>query len=134
MYGSCHCGAVRWESTGRVHRFTICHCDDCRKINGSAFSANLVVESAGFRITKGEALVTRYESTPGKHRCFCSRCGSPIHTTMSAKPEILILRAGTVDGDPGLRPQTHIWVKAKAPWHEIHDTLPQCPEGYVAPR
>ena len=127
--GSCHCGTVRFESTGDVLRFVQCHCDDCRKVNGSAFSAALVVKSDGFRITAGEDQLTAYESSPGKHRCFCSRCGSPVHTTLKAKPGIVILRAGTFDGDHGLRPQMHIWTKAKAPWHDILDNLPQHREG-----
>lgn len=132
--GSCHCGAVQWESAGRLHRFANCHCEDCRKINGASFSSNLVMDASGFQITKGEEVVTRYESSPGKYRCFCSRCGSPVHTFMNAKPDIVILRVGTVDGDPALRPQMHIWVSAKAPWYEILDNLPQHPEGYVPPR
>ena len=35
---------------------------------------------------------------------------------------------GTVDGDPGVRPGSHIFVAHKAPWHDITDTLPQFPE------
>jgi hypothetical protein len=126
--GSCHCGTVRYESTGKVLRFANCHCDDCRKTNGSAYSAAIVVSSDGFRITAGENALTAYESSPGKHRCFCSRCGSPICSRMKAKPEIVILRAGTVDGDLAIRPEMHIFVKAKAPWYDIRDDLPQHPE------
>lgn len=129
--GSCHCGGIAFECPGRIVRFSNCHCDDCRKVSGAAFNSALVVESAGFRITRGEGLLTAYESSPGKHRCFCRVCGSPVVTRMKSKPEILILRAGVVDGDPGARPQMHIWVSAKAPWHEILDALPQYPEGYV---
>jgi hypothetical protein len=33
--------------------------------------------------------------------------------------------AGTLDGDPGVRPREHIFVGSKAPWHEITDALPQ---------
>jgi hypothetical protein len=28
-----------------------------------------------------------------------------------------------------MKPQLHIWVKAKAPWHQILDSLPQYQEG-----
>ncbi len=43
----------------------------------------------------------------------------------------MIIRAGTLDRADGIAPQMHIWVNAKAPWHEIHDDLPQYPEGFV---
>jgi hypothetical protein len=42
---------------------------------------------------------------------------------------MVLIRTGSLDGDPGVRPQMHIWVKAKAPWHEICDGIPQYQEG-----
>ncbi len=33
-----------------------------------------------------------------------------------------------VDGDPGVRPLSHIFVGSKADWHEIVDDLPQFEE------
>ena len=134
LTGSCHCGAIHFESTGPVARFVYCHCDDCRKINGSAMSAALVVPSSGFRITQGEDQLSAYESSPGKFRCFCGKCGSPIVSKMTFKPEIVILRAGTLDGTPAIAPQMHIWTKAKAPWFEIGDELPQHAEGPPVPK
>lgn len=129
LQGGCHCGAVRYESTGQVLRFVNCHCPDCRKLSGTAFSPVLVVESSGFKIVSGEADVHSYESSPGKQRCFCRKCGSPIFKRIDSNPEIILIRAGSLDGDPGVRPQMHIWVKAKAPWHEICDAVPQSLEG-----
>jgi hypothetical protein len=130
--GGCHCGAVRYELDGSVLRFSLCHCDDCRKVHGTPFSASIVMDKAGFRITAGESAMTAYESSPGKHRCFCSRCGSQIYAKMEKTPAVVVVRAGTLDGDPGIRPQMHIWCGAKAPWDEITDTLPQYDQGYVA--
>ena len=34
------------------------------------------------------------------------------------------VQMGTLDDDPGIRPQYHMHVASKAPWHEITDTLP----------
>ena len=36
--------------------------------------------------------------------------------------------AGSLDEDPGMRPQAHIFVGSKAPWFEITDQLPQFKE------
>lgn len=130
MTGGCHCGAVRYEIDGPVDRFSLCHCDDCRRIGGSAFGAALVLPAAGFRIVQGEAALEPYESSPGKFRCFCRTCGTHIVARMTARPGIAIVRAGTVDGDPGIKPGMHIWVRAHAPWYEICDDLPQFAEGY----
>ncbi len=39
------------------------------------------------------------------------------------------IRAGSLDGDPGVRPVAHIWTSLKAPWYEIDDDLPRFAEG-----
>jgi hypothetical protein len=41
------------------------------------------------------------------------------------------VRGGTLDGDPGLRPASHIHVASKSPWFEICDDLPQKPGALV---
>ena len=130
--GSCHCQKVKFEITGPVHRFTLCHCPDCRKIGGSAFNSAMVVASDGFKLVSGEDNLSDYESSPGKFRCFCKTCGAHVYSRMNYKPEITIVRAGLVDGDPGIRPQQHIWVSHKAPWYEIADSLPQFQEMFKA--
>ena len=131
--GGCHCGGVRYEIDGPIQRFANCHCPDCRKITGSTYGSALALHPQHFRLTAGQDLLTAYESSKGKFRNFCRRCGSHVFARMDYKPDLLIVRAGSLDGDPGLRPQMHIWVSAKAPWHEIADSLPQYPEGYVPP-
>jgi hypothetical protein len=132
LKGGCHCGAVRYESHGKALRFVNCHCDDCRKISGSAFGSVLAVEAAGFKVVAGEENLIPYPSSPGKQRCFCRTCGSHVFARMENRPGLILIRAGTLDDDPGLRPQAHIWVKAKAPWHEITDRIPQVEEGLPA--
>ena len=48
-----------------------------------------------------------------------------------------IVPAGGIDEDPGHRPIVHIFVKYKAPWHEISDDLPRfdeaAPDSFYAP-
>lgn len=128
--GGCHCGAVRYESSGRILRFVNCHCPDCRKASGSTYGSVLVVESAGFRLVSGDGSLVPYPSTPGKYRCFCRTCGCHVFARMDSKPDLILIRAGSLDDDPGVRPQAHIWVGARAPWHEITDTLPQHQQGF----
>jgi hypothetical protein len=38
---------------------------------------------------------------------------------------MVLIPAGLLDVDPDVRPMRHIFVKAKAPWFEILDDLPQ---------
>jgi hypothetical protein len=105
-----------------------CHCRTCRKAHGAAFSTTLRVARVGFRWTSGEELLSFFESSPGKKRFFCSRCGSQLAAAWDHEDEV-ILRAGSIDGDPGVRPVVHIWTSEKAPWYEIEGELPQLREG-----
>jgi hypothetical protein len=95
----------------------------CRKSHGAAFATWAMIEPNQFRWTSGVALVERYESSPGRARCFCRRCGSPLAAVHTGMVTEVVL--GTVDGDPGVRPREHIFVGSKAPWYEIGDALPQ---------
>ena len=44
---------------------------------------------------------------------------------LKTEPDVIYLTLGTTDGDPKCRPECHIFVESKAPWHEITDDLPQ---------
>jgi hypothetical protein len=127
--GSCYCGAVKYQIQGRLLMFANCHCPDCRKFSGSAFSSVLVTESKGFTVTSGQDNLIHYQSSPGKERCFCKTCGCPVFSRVEQRPGMIFVRAGSLDDDPQIKPQCHIWVSHKAPWHDICDTITQYPEG-----
>ena len=123
--GGCLCGGVRFRVTGPIGPAVFCHCSMCRRASGSAFASNASVASDDFRIVSGAELVQKYESSPGKFRHFCGRCGSPLFSLDPATPGQTRIRLGTVDGDPGTRPALHYAVESKAPWFEITDALPR---------
>ena len=125
---SCLCGGIRYEVTGELGPVALCHCGMCRKASGSAFASNASVARDGFRLTHGAELVQRYESSPGRWRCFCRVCGSPVFSESRDTPEYVRVRLGTFDDDPGARPSYHWAVNFKAPWWTIHDDLPQVDE------
>ncbi len=123
--GSCLCGSVQFQVTGDLAPIQICHCRQCRKAQGSALVTNIPVAVSDFNLTSGEDLLTGYESSPGKRRVFCRRCGSPILSKRDEKPGVVRLRAGTLNGDLPVRPLDHAYVGSKANWWVIEDELPQ---------
>ncbi|HVY05705.1 MAG TPA: GFA family protein [Burkholderiales bacterium] len=128
LTGSCLCGGVRYEINGTLTQVRNCHCSTCRKAHSAAFRSRATVQTRDFRWTAGENLVTWFDSSPGTHRGFCSRCGSALLSRFDKAPEICGLPLGCLDTDPGVRPDMHIFVDSKAPWHEITDALPQYPK------
>jgi hypothetical protein len=125
LRGSCLCGQVRYEVSGKLCDPLNCHCSMCRKAQGAAFRSRARVQSRDFRWTSGEHLLTFFESSPGNHRGFCRVCGSPILSKFDAGGSVLSLPLGTLDDDPGIRPQMHVYIASKAPWFTISDDLPQ---------
>ena len=116
--GSCMCGEVTYAIRGEVGEITHCHCTTCRKAHGSAFSSVAAVQMDDFEFTSGENLIKCYHSSPDKVRCFCSNCGSHIYAQREGQKHY-ILRLGTLDDDPKVRPTNHIWVSLKAPWYNL---------------
>lgn len=131
--GSCLCGVIRYEVEGELGAIQLCHCRECRKAQGTPFGSNLPVAATAFRISSGEELLADFESSPGKHRLFCSRCGSPIISRRDNDPHTVRIRAGTLDDPVDTRPARHIFVSDKASWWAIHDDLPQDQTWPTAP-
>jgi hypothetical protein len=126
--GSCLCGRIRYEVDGELGPIVNCHCRTCRKAHAAAFNTSARVARGQFRWTRGAEEVAGFESTPGKTRFFCSRCGSHLRAAWDGASEV-VLRVGSLDDDPGAKPRLHIWTSQRAPWHEITGALPQLAEG-----
>ena len=122
--GSCLCGKVHYEAE-LEGSFINCHCPNCRKGHGAAFSSFAEVKSNTFRYVQGEELIKAYQSSEHCRRVFCSECGSNLVFIAEGEGASLWVAAGTFDNDPGTRPMVHIYVKEKAPWYTITDDLPQ---------
>ena len=125
FHGSCLCGQVKYRLTTEPGAFGYCHCTSCRKASGSAHAANAPVDRSSFQLLQGKSLVREFQSSPDKFRAFCSNCGSPLYAYLTAMPEVLRIRLGTLDTPFLKQPQAHTWVSDKAPWEPIVDDIPQ---------
>ena len=104
--GRCLCGKVHYEVRGEPMRVGLCHCGDCRKESGAAFTTFAVWPRNAFSST-GDTLV--FEG-----RCFCPHCGARLFNLSDDEAEI---RIGSLDHAPvGLAPSYEIWVKRREPW------------------
>jgi len=126
LAGGCLCGKIRYEVTGPFLRAGHCHCSRCRKHSGAAVCTQGRVRQEDFRLVSGEESLRVYRPGEGAAvKAFCGACGSSLFGgTWPVGPEVSI-RLGSVDGDPGIRPQYHTFVGSRAVWDEITDDLPQ---------
>jgi len=129
MTGGCLCGAVRYESTGEPGFALLCHCRDCQRQSGSAFAAGWRVPAAGFRVTQGEPKLYVRAADSGNEitRAFCPECGTMLFLRVSARPDLVAIRVGTLDDPSGFRPEADIFVKSAQPWDYMNTAVPRYP-------
>jgi hypothetical protein len=128
--GSCLCGGVAFEIDGDLAPIQVCHCSQCCKAQGSPFATNIPVYVSAFRLLKGEELLSAFSASQGKQRVFCGVCGSPIFSKREDLPDVLRVRAGSLDGDLETRPVGHFFHASKANWFDVNDGLPTFPASY----
>ena len=125
LTGGCNCGAVRYAIGGVPIAVVACHCTQCRKQSGAAYSVNLVVPADTMRVDGATAVWEDRETGSGLllRREFCGACGSPIRSVPAESPFVAV-KAGTLDDADGWAPMLHIWTRSKLAWVTIADGLP----------
>ena len=61
--GGCACGAIRYECTAVPVAMFKCHCRDCQRAAGGAFTPIVVVPADSFKLTSG---TPRYYTPPAR--------------------------------------------------------------------
>jgi len=59
--------------------------------------------------------------TGGFEKVFCSQCGSALYGENPEDRDVVTVRLGAVDGDPGIRPAARQFVAYAAVWEPIPD-------------
>ncbi|CAH0004454.1 unnamed protein product [Clonostachys byssicola] len=120
--GSCMCNQLKFSFTGEPKQTAICHCVQCQKLSGSAFTYNLLVDREDFKWTSGEPKTGSFVQESGIYiqYFFCPDCGTIIFKQTEEKADLrpfAIVQAGTVDGyDTKRKPDVEFWVSRKADW------------------
>ena len=133
--GGCLCGQLRYEIAAEAPiTARICWCRVCQYLGAGSGTANAAFPKAALAST-GERAV--YESVADSgatmRRSFCPRCGTQAFSEADARPEVIIVRVGTLD-DPEIgKPVATIWTGSAPSWACIDAGLPSG-EGQTPPR
>jgi len=123
--GSCQCGAGQFEIEGEFQSFFLCHCGRCRKDTGSAHAANLFSTTATITWLSGEDTIARYQVPETRHvKSFCSTCGAAV-PSIQMDGALLVVPAGSLDGEPGISPTAHICIASRAGWEDAMHDIPK---------
>src|SRR3954454_21157908 len=126
--GRCMCGRITYSCEAEPVATAVCHCSECQRQTGTAFSIVVGLPVDALKVegdtlamfkTVGEAQDSETE------RNFCSACGSPIFSLSSALPDLVWLKAGTLDDTSWLEPQVEVWGRSAQPWVEQAEGRPR---------
>jgi hypothetical protein len=123
--GGCLCGAIRYEVSGAPVRMAICHCDDCRKATGAAFTTNIFVNAADLKILTGVPKHYEHPTDSGATMTkeFCGNCGSQLFGYSSRGPEVKHVKVGTIDDASFVAPQVEVYTIRKLPYVRLQDGI-----------
>ena len=124
------CGAVRFEVTEPLVSSGYCHCTRCQRRTGTAASVSGRIAPGSLRVLSGEELIKAWQPPDGFAKAFCSECGSALWSRDPHDPEVISVRLGAFDRDPGIRPSSHAFTAYAVAWEPIPDDgLPRYPEA-----
>lgn len=120
LAGGCQCGAVRYLLSGAPIVFYICHCLECQKQSSSAFGESFRVHQADLKVTGEVKTYQRGSASGSVVECdFCPNCGTRLFHRRKSNPNVLNIKAGTLDNTSWLKPAGHIWIGSKQAWVKI---------------
>jgi len=130
LTGQCLCGQYSYSVDAEPVMTMACHCKNCQRQSGSAFSTNIGVPRSA--ITSKGSLKTYIDTADSGNkleRQFCGDCGSPIYSLVPSLPDIAIIKAGTLDDTSRVVPQAHIWCKSSQKWVDDGQDAPRFSES-----
>lgn len=125
--GGCACGAVRYECSAAPLGMVNCHCRDCQRAGGAGFSPTVTVPAGALRLTAGQPAYFSKSADSGNvaRRAFCPACGAPLFASSSARPDVVGIRAGSLDDPSWFRPSADVWIDAAQPWDVMDPDVPK---------
>jgi hypothetical protein len=113
--GRCECAGVSFRVDGPLRDVFNCHCGRCRRFSGHHVAGTRAAREDVEMVDTGT--LRWYSPEPSVAYGFCSRCGSSLFWTTTARPEGITIMAGTLDQPTGLTTTTAWWVAEHADYH-----------------
>ena len=122
---SCRCGLLKATVTGDPVRVSACHCLNCKKRSGSAFTVQARWPSDQVRIEGGSKTFGKVADSGNRATFhFCANCGSDVYYEIDGKFDdkfngLVAIPLGAFDDPFALQPRFSVWEKRKHDWLEI---------------
>ena len=114
-HGGCLCGATRFRVTGVELGAGYCHCTSCRRHTGAPLVAFVVFEETQVKWLEAER--SRYQSSSGKFRSFCAKCGASIaFEDYSGDVPLIEFYISALDNPDAFPPNEHTHFAERISW------------------
>lgn len=117
---SCRCGRLGAVCVGEPVRVSVCHCLECKRRSGSAFSAQArwPAEQVTLSGEPTEWTTTGASGKWGRFR-FCPTCGGTIAYEIEALPGLIAIPLGAFADPHFPPPMFSVYEESKHAWVEI---------------
>jgi hypothetical protein len=117
--GGCRCGKVKYTSSEPPSDITLCYCNACQHLSGSAYLPFISVPQSALKYADPSALKSLKLSDVAE-RTFCTSCGTPITMRYAFKEDSISVTVGSIDtasyACEAPKVKSHIFLGEKAPW------------------
>jgi hypothetical protein len=118
--GGCLCKAVRYRAEAQPLTMRACWCRFCQYIAAGNAAIGLAFPRAMVTITGAlRDYATIADSGSHMHRRFCPVCGVHMFSEAEERPNLIFVRAGTLDDPNIVKPTTVIWTAQAPHWAKI---------------
>lgn len=128
MRGGCLCGQVRYEAEAEPVFTGVCHCHNCQKYTGSAFSTVVAIPKSGLSISGTlKSYSDRGGSGNAVWRRFCPECGSAVVLDVEIMPDLTLLNVGSLEDASWFTPMHEIFCDSAQPWVKLGGNMQRFP-------
>ncbi|TDM05412.1 MAG: hypothetical protein C4K60_11535 [Ideonella sp. MAG2] len=123
VVASCFCGAATLTVPLPLRPPIHCHCSQCRRLSGAAWTTWVSVPRPAVSI-QGQDALRSFAATPNVLRHFCGQCGTHVYTADARMPQVLGIPAGILPPDSVTKAKCHYFVSDKAHWATLPEGEP----------
>ena len=117
---TCRCGSLKAECFGEPVLMSVCHCTECKRRTGSAFSAQARFPAENVSVIGEFRIFTR---TADSERTltyrFCPSCGSTVAYQIDILPGVVAIPLGAFGEEALPYPAYSNYERRKRPWASI---------------
>lgn len=115
--GRCLCEKIRYKILQSPLSQGVCYCHECQRAGGAYGGPLLVLHKDAFECSQEGLAFCTTKSDDGSTvmRNFCKECGSHVFAQIADVPEIITVKAATLDDFSLFVPEYLVWTRSAGP-------------------